>query len=216
MNILITGPAGSGKGTMSEKILKRYAIPHISTGDMLRKAIQQQAPYGIEAKKHMDNGLLVPDEVIHQIIEARLKEKDLNNGFLADGYPRTLPQAEKFDTILNGLGKKVDAVINLTIEFEVLAERITGRRLCPSCGAIYHTKNKPSQSDDVCDVCGSKLIQRSDDTVEQLKVRLEEHRKNTEPVLKHYRAQGIVHDVNAALDMDTVFKNICAIIEGLQ
>lgn len=216
MNILIMGPAGSGKGTMSEKILKTYNIPHISTGDMLRKAISEKAPYGLEAKKYMDNGLLVPDDVIHQIIEARLKENDLQNGFLADGYPRTLPQAIKFDTILNGLGKKVDAVINLTIDFDALAIRITGRRLCPSCGSIYHTTNKPSKVEGVCDHCSAKLIQRSDDTVEQLKVRLEEHRKNTEPVLTHYREQNIVYDVNATLDMETVFGMIRKIIEELQ
>ena len=215
MNLLIMGPAGSGKGTMSERILTVYDIPHISTGDMLRKAIDDKLEYGLKANEYMSQGKLVPDEIINQIIEARLQEKDLDNGFLADGYPRTLQQALEFDMILGRLGKKIDAVLNLVVDFDELAKRVTGRRLCPNCKAIYHIENHPSKVEGICDVCGSKLIQRNDDTIESLKTRLDEHHRNTEPVLEHYRQKGLVYDIDASRDIDTVFKNVEEVLKAL-
>lgn len=208
------GPAGSGKGTMSEKIVEHFQLAHISTGDMLRAAIKNKEPYGVETKKLMDEGLLVPDDLINKIVKARLEKSDVIHGFLADGYPRTLPQAQTFDIILDELGKKVDLVIDLTIDFKELAKRITGRRLCPSCGMIYHIAFKPTKVEGICDNCGAKLIQRSDDTVEQLTVRLDEHMRKATPVLAYYEAKGIVRHVDASGTIDEIFDEIKSIIEG--
>lgn len=214
MNILIMGPAGSGKGTMSEKIVEHFGIAHISTGDMLRAAIKNKEPYGLEAKKLMDEGLLVPDDLINKIVKARLEKSDVSEGFLADGYPRTLLQAQTFDIILDELGKKVDLVIDLTIDFKELAKRITGRRLCPTCGSIYHVDFHPTSVEGICDNCNATLIQRSDDTVEQLTVRLDEHTKNATPVLAYYEAKGLVQHVDASRTIDEIFAEIKCLIEG--
>lgn len=214
MNILIMGPAGCGKGTMSDKIVAKYPIPHISTGDMLRDAVKQGTHLGTEAKNYMDAGKLVPDTLINAMVGERLSKSDCDNGFLMDGFPRTLVQAKAFDEVLVDHNKKVDLVINLTVNFDILAQRVTGRRLCKTCGAIYHIQNKPSKVEGICDVCGSTLIQRSDDTVEQLKVRLDEHARNTEPVLDYYREKGLVKDIDATQSMDKVFEDIIKALEN--
>lgn len=208
MNLLIMGPAGSGKGTMSEKIKQKYQLAHISTGDMLREAVKKQTALGLEALNYMNAGKLVPDTLINSMVDERIKQDDTKVGFLMDGFPRTLVQAEAFDEILQANNKNIDCVINLVVDFEVLADRITGRRLCKSCGSIYHIKNKPSKVEGVCDMCGNNLVQRSDDTVEQLEIRLQEHKKNTEPVLEYYRKQGLVVDIQAGKPVDEIFKDI--------
>ena len=208
MNILIMGPAGSGKGTMSDYIVKEFNIPHISTGDMLRENVKNQTLLGIQAKVLMDQGKLVPDDVVNAMVKERLLQDDCKNGFLMDGFPRTLNQAQALEEICATIGKPIDKVINLEVDFDALATRITGRRVCKNCKATYHiTFNKP-KVEGICDVCGSPLVQRSDDTIEQLKVRLQEHEKNTKPALEFYGAKGLVQDIDASAQMETVWASI--------
>lgn len=208
MNILIMGPAGSGKGTMSDYIVKEFNIPHISTGDMLRENVKNQTPLGIQAKVLMDQGKLVPDDVVNAMVKERLLQDDCKNGFLMDGFPRTLNQAQALEEICATIGKPIDEVINLEVDFDALATRITGRRVCKNCKATYHiTFNKP-KVEGICDICGSPLVQRSDDTIEQLKVRLQEHEKNTKPALEFYGAKGLVQDIDASAPMETVWASI--------
>lgn len=208
MNILIMGPAGAGKGTMSELILKEYDIPHISTGDMLRENVRNNTDLGKQAQSYMEAGKLVPDEVINAMVEARLQEPDCQKGYLLDGFPRTLVQAEEFAKMSEKIGKPVEAVIALEVDFEVLKDRITGRRICPKCGKVYHTRNFPPKVEGVCDACGSQLNQRKDDTVEQLTVRMEEYDKSTKPVIDFYAAKGVVTSIDAAQDPSVVFGKI--------
>jgi adenylate kinase len=208
MNILIMGPAGSGKGTMSELILKEYDIPHISTGDMLRENVKNGTELGQQAKSYMDSGRLVPDEVINGMVEERLQQPDCRKGYLLDGFPRTLVQAEAFEKMSTRIGKPVECVLSLQVPFAALEERITGRRVCKNCGTIYHIKNRPSKVEGVCDVCGGELIQRKDDTAEQLKVRLDEYDRSTRPVLEYYEKQGLVRVINAAQAKDKVFAEV--------
>ena len=193
------GPAGAGKGTMSDLILKEYDIQHISTGDMLRDNL---------AKSYMDAGNLVPDDVIIAMVEKRLQEDDCQKGYLLDGFPRTLVQAEAFEKIENKIGKPVECVIALEVGFDTLVERITGRRICPKCGAIYHIHNKPSKVEGICDVCGSELTQRKDDTVEQLTVRMDGYEKSTKPVIDFYDKRGIVSYIDASQETAAVFEKV--------
>ena len=216
MNILIMGPAGRGKGTMSAKILENFKVPHISTGDMFRANIKEGTELGKKAQEYMNAGKLVPDEITVAMVADRLKEPDCQVGYLLDGYPRTLIQAKSFENLSKEIAKPVEIVINLVVEFETLADRITGRRMCKNCGAIYHVRNHPSQVEGICDVCGSPLIQRADDTEEQLRVRLNEHEKNTKPVLDYYREKGLVVDINATRSIDEVWNDVAAALENVK
>jgi adenylate kinase len=209
------GPAGAGKGTMSELILKEYDIPHISTGDMLRENVRNNTELGKTAKSYMEAGKLVPDDVINAMVEDRLQQPDCQKGYLLDGFPRTLVQAEAFSEIADKIGKPVECVIALEVDFEILKDRITGRRICSKCGAIYHVKGHPSKVEGVCDECGGELIQRKDDTVEQLKVRMDEYEKSTKPVIDFYEARGVVKHVNAAQAKEDVFAVIQEALEHL-
>lgn len=202
------GPAGAGKGTMSDLILKEYDIPHISTGDMLRDNVRNNTELGNLAKSYMDAGNLVPDDVIIAMVEKRLQEDDCQKGYLLDGFPRTLVQAEAFEKIENKIGKPVECVIALEVGFDTLVERITGRRICPKCGAIYHIHNKPSKVEGICDVCGSELTQRKDDTVEQLTVRMDGYEKSTKPVIDFYDKRGIVSYIDASQETAVVFEKV--------
>lgn len=202
------GPAGAGKGTMSDLILKEYDIPHISTGDMLRDNVRNNTELGNLAKSYMDAGNLVPDDVIIAMVEKRLQEYDCQKGYLLDGFPRTLVQAEAFEKIENKIGKPVECVIALEVGFDTLVERITGRRICPKCGAIYHIHNKPSKIEGICDVCGSELTQRKDDTVEQLTVRMDGYEKSTKPVIDFYDKRGIVSYIDASQETAAVFEKV--------
>lgn len=202
------GPAGAGKGTMSDLILKEYDIPHISTGDMLRDNVRNNTELGNLAKSYMDAGNLVPDDVIIAMVEKRLQEDDCQKGYLLDGFPRTLVQAEAFEKIENKIGKPVECVIALEVGFDTLVERITGRRICPKCGAIYHIHNKPSKVEGICDVCSSELTQRKDDTVEQLTVRMDGYEKSTKPVIDFYDKRGIVSYIDASQETAAVFEKV--------
>ena len=202
------GPAGAGKGTMSDLILREYDIPHISTGDMLRDNVRNNTELGNLAKSYMDAGNLVPDDVIIAMVEKRLQEDDCQKGYLLDGFPRTLVQAEAFEKIENKIGKPVECVIALEVGFDTLVERITGRRICPKCGAIYHIHNKPSKIEGICDVCGSELTQRKDDTVEQLTVRMDGYEKSTKPVIDFYDKRGIVSYIDASQETAAVFEKV--------
>ena len=208
MNILIMGPAGAGKGTMSDLILKEYDIPHISTGDMLRENVRNNTELGLTAKSYMESGRLVPDDVINAMVEKRLQEDDCQKGYLLDGFPRTLVQAQAFEKISEKIGKPVECVLALEVDFDVLKERITGRRVCPKCGAIYHIHNFPSKVEGFCDVCGSELKQRSDDTVEKLAQRMEEYESSTKPVIDFFENKNVVKHLNAAEKPEIVFGKI--------
>ncbi|MBQ6217538.1 MAG: adenylate kinase [Erysipelotrichaceae bacterium] len=215
MNLLIIGAPGAGKGTMSDLLIDNYHLVHVSTGDMLRAAVKAGTPVGLKAQEYMNKGALVPDEVIHDIIVERLSQDDVNDGFLFDGYPRTLAQAEDLDLILKQINKKIDRVINLDIEDEELIKRITGRRLCPTCGEIFNIYYKAPAKEGICDKCGAELIQRKDDNLESLTVRLEEYHKNTQPVIEYYEAADIVSHINAKQGVNEVYEDIKAALEGL-
>lgn len=210
MNILIMGPAGAGKGTMSDLIVNEYDIPHISTGDMLRENVKKDTELGKKAKSYMDGGHLVPDDVINAMVEKRLQEPDCDKGYLLDGFPRTLVQAEAFEQISNSIGKPVQSVLALEVGFDILVDRITGRRVCSNCGAIYHIRGHQPAVEGKCDKCGADIVQRKDDTVEQLKVRMEEYENSTKPVIDFYAKAGKVTKINAGQDRSEVFKEIRA------
>ena len=207
MNILIMGGPGAGKGTMSAKIVEKFNVNHISTGDIFRSEIGNGTELGLEAKSYMDKGLLVPDELVNNMVKSYLdKLEDKKNGFLLDGYPRTLEQAKAFDALAGDGALSIDKVIAMDIPFDVLAGRITGRRLCKECGEIYHLQSKPPMVEGKCDVCGGDLYQRKDDTVESLTVRLDEYSKQTAPVLDYYEQKGIVARINADQPIENVWK----------
>ena len=215
MNLLIIGAPGAGKGTMSDLLINTYHLVHVSTGDMLRAAVKAGTPVGLKAQEYMNKGALVPDEVIHDIIVERLSQDDIKAGFLFDGYPRTIVQAQDLDLILKEIGLKIDAVINLNIEDDELIKRITGRRLCPTCGEIFNIYYKAPAKEGVCDKCGAELITRKDDNLESLTVRLQEYHKNTQPVIEYYDKAGLVANVDAKQGVDEVFGDIRKLLEGL-
>ena len=215
MNLLIIGAPGAGKGTMSENIIDDYHLIHVSTGDMLREAVKNGTAVGLKAQEYMNKGELVPDETIHDIIVERFSKDDIDAGFLFDGYPRTYAQAVDLDEILKQLNKKLDCVINMNIDDQKLIERITGRRLCPTCGEIYNIYSRPSKVEGVCDECGADLIQRKDDNLESLNVRLSEYHKKTQPVIEYYEKLGIVKHVDASQSQEQVYEDIRKILEEL-
>ena len=215
MNLLIIGAPGAGKGTMSDLLINTYHLVHVSTGDMSRAAVKAGTPVGLKAQEYMNKGALVPDEVIHDIIVERLSQDDIKAGFLFDGYPRTIAQAQDLDLILKEIGLKIDAVINLNIEDDELIKRITGRRLCPTCGEIFNIYYKAPAKEGICDKCGTELITRKDDNLESLTVRLQEYHKNTQPVIEYYEKAGLVANVDAKQGVDEVFGDIRKLLEGL-
>ena len=209
MNILIMGGPGAGKGTMSAKIVEKFNVNHISTGDIFRSEIGNGTELGLEAKSYMDKGLLVPDELVNNMVKSYLdKLEDKKNGFLLDGYPRTLEQAKAFDALAGDGALSIDKVIAMDIPFDVLAGRITGRRLCKECGEIYHLQSKPPMVEGKCDVCGGDLYQRKDDTV-----RLDEYSKQTAPVLDYYEQKGIVARINADQPIENVWSDVLKALE---
>lgn len=214
LNILIMGPAGAGKGTMSELIEKHYDVTHISTGDMFREEVKNNTKLGQKANEYMQAGLLVPDELVIDMVVDRVSRPDCDNGYLLDGFPRSLIQANVFDTKVIGTSRDMSLVINLTVDQELLIARIENRRVCKNCGATYNMLTLPPKQEGICDECGGPLYQRKDDNRETLEKRLESYRIETEPVLEHYRKLNLVHDVNASQSIEKVWFDIERIIDN--
>ncbi|MEC0311296.1 Adenylate kinase [Paenibacillus sp. GM2FR] len=214
MNILFMGPPGAGKGTQAENIVNEFGIPHISTGDAFRLAIKQGTPIGIKAKEFMDQGLLVPDDVTIGIVEERLQQSDCEKGFLLDGFPRTLSQAEALDEILARLNTGLDHVINLKVDREKLLARLTGRRICKNCGSTYHVIFNPPKQEGICDKCGGELYQRSDDNEESVGIRLDEYINKTAPLLTFYENKGLLRQIDGDQEIDVVSSQIASILRG--
>lgn len=208
MKLLITGKPGAGKGTQAVNIKEYYNIPHISTGDMFRAAMKAGTKMGLLAKSYMEQGKLVPDEVTIGIVEDRLLEDDCKNGFLLDGFPRNLAQAEALDAFLKKNNISLDAVLDVDVANEILVRRMVGRRVCKQCGATYHIEFNAPKVEGVCDNCNSQLVQRPDDTEETAVNRLAVYDENTAPLLAYYEAQGILKTVNGDQDFDSVFRDI--------
>ncbi len=202
------GLPGAGKGTQAEKIVEKYPIPHISTGDMFRLAIKEGTELGQKAKSYMDEGALVPDEVTIGIVEERLSKDDCQKGFLLDGFPRTLAQAEALDELLAKMNKSIDYVLHVDVDTDELVERLTGRRICPSCGATYHIKFNPPKQEGICDKDGEKLIQRKDDQPDTVKNRLEVNLEQTQPMLDFYSDKGSLVKIDGSQQIDQVFHDI--------
>lgn len=214
MNIVLMGLPGAGKGTQADKIVEKYAIPHISTGDMFRAAIKGGTELGLKAKSFMDDGALVPDEVTIGIVRERLSKSDCDNGFLLDGFPRTVPQATALDALLLDLNKNVEYVLNIQVEQEELVKRLTGRRICKECGTAYHLVFNPPQVDGVCDKDGGELYQRADDNPETVTNRLEVNMKQTQPLLDYYSDKGVLTNINGQQDIHKVFADLNAHLES--
>ncbi|ARB40143.1 MULTISPECIES: adenylate kinase [Mammaliicoccus] len=215
MNIILMGLPGAGKGTQASEIVKKYPIPHISTGDMFRKAIKEETDLGKEAKSYMDRGELVPDEVTIGIVRERLAEEDAKKGFLLDGFPRTVEQADALNEILSDLDRKVDAVINIEVAEEELMNRLTGRRICEVCGTTYHLVFNPPKVEGVCDLDGGKLYQREDDNPETVANRLSVNVKQTKPLLDFYENQGVLKNIDGSRQIDNVTEDVIQILESL-
>lgn len=213
LRTILLGPPGAGKGTQAVKIVEKYNIPHISTGDIFRENIKNQTELGKRAKAYMDRGELVPDELVVEIATDRLTKDDCKNGFLLDGFPRTIFQAEKLDEFLTQRGEKLDKVINIDVEKDALVKRITGRRVCKSCGASYHVVNIPPKKDDICDLCSGELIQRADDTEETVLNRIDVYNKQTKPLVDYYDKAGVIINIDGNKDLDDVLADI---IKGLE
>lgn len=216
MNLVLMGLPGAGKGTQADKIVVKYNIPHISTGDMFRAAIKEGTELGLQAKSFMDKGELVPDEVTIGIVRERLSKNDCGKGFLLDGFPRTVAQAEALDTMLADLGKKIDYVINIDVDQSILMERLTGRRICKNCGATYHLVFNPPSQEGVCDRCGGELYQRADDNAETVQNRLDVNIQQTKPLLNFYEDKGYLRNINGQQDINVVFADIEELLGGLR
>ena len=213
MNIVLMGLPGAGKGTQADKIVEKYEIPHISTGDMFRAAIKGGTELGLKAKSFMDEGALVPDEVTIGIVRERLSKADCEKGFLLDGFPRTVPQAKALDALLSDLNKDVEHVLNVQVEHEELIKRLTGRRICKECGTAYHLIFNPPEVDGVCDKDGGELYQRADDNPETVTNRLEVNMKQTQPLLDYYGDKGVLTNINGQQDIHKVFADLNALLE---
>ena len=213
MKIIMLGAPGAGKGTQAKMIADKFSIPHISTGDIFRANIKEGTELGRKAKEYMDQGLLVPDELVVNLVVDRLTWEDAKNGYVLDGFPRTIPQAEALTNALAEKGEKVDFAINIDVPDQNIIDRMGGRRACVSCGATYHIVNIPPKKEGICDVCGAELILRDDDKPETVKKRLDVYHEQTQPLIDYYNAAGVLRTIDGTRDVDTVFNEICSILE---
>jgi adenylate kinase len=215
MDLILLGLPGAGKGTQAEYLVEEYNIPHISTGDIFRAATKNETPLGLEAKKYMDAGELVPDEVTNNIVKERLQEEDVKDGFLLDGYPRTLNQSEALRDNLQELGRELDAVIYLNVPKDILVERLAGRYICSNCGATYHKLNNPTKVEGVCDRCGgTDFYQREDDKPETVKKRIKVNEEQTDKLVDFYQEEGVLIEVDGNQDPEDTFAEIKELLKG--
>ena len=208
LRAVLLGPPGAGKGTQAVRLVEKYEIPHISTGDIFRKNIKEGTELGKKAQEYMNAGALVPDELVVDLVKDRLQQDDCKNGFLLDGFPRTIFQAEKLDEFLSESNLKMDIVINLKVEKEALIKRLTGRRVCKDCGASYHIVNIPPKKEGVCDICGGELIQSRDDNIETVENRINVYEEQTAPLIGYYKEAGSLVDFDGEASLDEVFDAI--------
>ncbi len=207
-SLILIGPPGAGKGTQSKVLCERYGIVQIATGDILRANVKDNTPLGIEARSFMDSGKLVPDKLVVEMVVDRLGDDDCKNGFILDGFPRNVGQAEALDGVLEARGKKIDAAIGIVVDNKELVERLTGRRVCRGCGASFHVSYNPPAKEGVCDLCGGELYQRADDTVETIGSRLEVYERETRPVIDFYAARGLYSPVEGVGTMEKITEEI--------
>jgi adenylate kinase len=213
LNLILLGPPGAGKGTQAELLVEKYRIPHISTGDIFRAAIKEGTALGAKAQEYLDGGKLVPDEIVIGIVNERITRADCQDGFLLDGFPRTTPQAEVLDASLEKLGRGLTAVINIQVDSGVLMTRLTGRRVCRNCGAVYHKDNKPEKIPGICDHCGGEVYQRTDDSPETVAKRLQVYKEQTEPLIQYYAAKGLLLTFDGTEPIAGLFGEICQAVE---
>jgi len=214
MNLILLGPPGAGKGTQAQMIVERYHIPQISTGDILRKAVKEATPLGTKAKTFMDQGQLVPDEVVIGIIDERLRATDCKPGFILDGFPRTIAQAEALQPILVNMGRSIDHVINIKVNAEELVRRLTGRRTCRSCGAMFHLLFHRPKAEGICDRCGGTLYQREDDKEETIRTRLKEYEKQTAPLIQYYKLKNYLRSIQGVGGQEEIFARIVRLLDA--
>ena len=216
MNLILLGGPGAGKGTQAKKLIDKFQIPQISTGDILRAAVKEGTEMGRKAKEFMDAGKLVPDEVVIGIIRDRLAQPDCKKGFILDGFPRTVPQAEALDKVLTGLGSKIDHVVSIDVDEEALVARLTGRRTCKNaaCGQMFHIKFTPSKKEGVCDKCGGELYQRDDDNETTVRSRLATYNQATKPLIDYYSKKALVRPIAGVGGIDDIFNKIVGIVGG--
>jgi adenylate kinase len=212
MNLILLGGPGAGKGTQAKKLIEKYQIPQVSTGDILRAAVKEGTEMGRKAKEYMDAGKLVPDEVVIGIVEDRLKQPDAKKGFILDGFPRTVPQAQALDKALEKMTATIDHVVSIDVDEEALVERLTGRRTCKGCGQMFHVKFTPSKKAGVCDKCGGELYQRDDDNETTVRSRLATYNQATKPLIDYYSAKALVRQISGVGGIDDIFNKIVGIL----
>lgn len=214
MIAILLGPSGAGKGTQAKAIVNEFNILHISTGDIFRRNIEEETELGKKVKKYLDGGMLVPDSLTIEIVKNRISQDDCKNGFLLDGFPRTIEQADAFDKLLSDMGQKLDYVVNLDIDLELLIERTAGRRVCKNCGSSYHVVYNKPKSENICDECGGELYQRKDDVKENVIKRLDVYTKQTKPLIEYYTNKGVILNINGDQTIDKVKKDIISGLRG--
>jgi len=212
MNIVLLGAAGAGKGTQAAKIIESFGLTHISTGDIFRKNVAEGTPLGVEAKRYMDAGQLVPDEVVIAMVKDRLSQPDCVAGFMLDGFPRTIVQAEALDAELAKSGEFLDCALSITSDYSILTERIVGRRVCKVCGSTYHVTNFPPKTEGICNKCSGELYQRDDDKAETVTKRLQEYDQKTQPLIAYYKEKGILREVDGQKQIDEVSREVVEIL----